>query len=131
MATLSQKLASRDATIDRSLPDDDANLSLIYAFLPPLFRRSVPKVRSLRRSIVNYRSFGSHSRRDSTDDLDSGIVTPPPAYHEALASLTSALIDDEDSFAEGSSTGALKGQTFSEDESSGIQWKYASQGKGD
>jgi len=127
MTAVSQKCGGMDP-VDHNLSDDDTNLSLIYTFLPPLVRSSVPKVRSLRRSIGSYRTFVAHSRNTSLDS-SSGSRTPPPAYHEAVTPLTSALSDDEDSTLEKPSSRAGKTASFAEDDHSGIQWKYASQGK--
>lgn len=126
MATISPSFVGR---VDHS--DDDANISLIYAFLPPVVRRSMPKVRSLRRSFNSYRSFGGHSRSSSIDSTDSGRTTPPPAYHENPAPLTSILSDDEILAGDGTGSGSGSGKraSFLQNEENGIQWKYASQGK--
>jgi len=129
MAALLQQYPFKSTSIDPNLSEDDTDVSLIYAFLPPVVRRTVPKVRSLRRSFGSYRSFGSHYRNLSSDS-DSGRRTPPPAYHETIVPLTAVLSDDEgrSSLDSSSTTSAGKRTSFVEDSASGIQWKYASQG---
>lgn len=127
MATISPTYAgSLDPT---TTSDDDSSVSLIYAFLPPLVRRSMPKVRSLRRSLNSYTNYASHSRASSSDGLTSGQNTPPPAYHEALAPLTAVLSDTELLLSDEFSASSGKRASFQENGDSGIQWKYASQGK--
>lgn len=127
MNALSPYYTGRGST-NHGLSDDDENVSLIYAFLPPMVRRSMPKVRSLRRSWSTYRSLTAQSHDSNVDESESGTITPPPAYHEALAPLTSVFSDDE-SFAIGEpSTSTAKSTGFAENEDSGIQWKYATQG---
>lgn len=105
-------------------PSDDDDVSLFYALLPHLVRRSMPKVRSLRRSFNSYR----RTRTSSTESTESGSRTPPPAYHEALTPLTAALFEDDTEYVESPSTDLSRDTTFSQNEGSGIQWKYASQG---
>ncbi|GAB7349373.1 hypothetical protein MBLNU459_g8499t1 [Dothideomycetes sp. NU459] len=95
--------------------EDEESPSLMYMMLPQLVRRSVPRVRSIRRSISGYSTSFGHARTSSIDGPDAGTRTPPPAYSEPLAPLTSALSDGEDGLPSGS------------DESK-IRWKYASQG---
>ncbi|KAL1306061.1 hypothetical protein AAFC00_004187 [Neodothiora populina] len=128
MATISHGCVGKNAVNQSAVSEDDASLSLIYSFLPPVVRRSMPKVKSLRRSFNTYRSFGGYSTGSSIDYVDSGSATPPPAYHETLAPLTSALCDDEDASTEESTPCSSKRSSFIENEQTGIQWKYASQG---
>lgn len=130
MTTLSHHIFGKHPVDQGALSDEDASISLIYAFLPPMVRRSMPKVRSLRRSFNHYRPYGVHSSGSTIDSTDSGTRTPPPAYHETPPRplpLTSVLTDDESATLDLPSDAI----TFSDDERSEIQWKYARQGKED
>lgn len=126
MTATSQHWFDREP-VDSVASNDDTSVSLIYALLPPMVRRSVPKVRSLRKSFTNYSSFGGHARASSIDSTE-GTRTPPPAYNEVLAPLTAVLSDDEEPSIEASSSASMEAR-FAENEHSGIQWKYATQGK--
>ena len=118
---------------------DEESTSLIYAVLPPLIKRSVPKVRSLRRSLSGYSAAAlvgiAHTTTASTDNSRTGSTTPPPPYQDAARPLTSVLSDDDDdddeSF-EGPSKPvrplALDPSIFADSERAGIKWEFASQG---
>ncbi len=104
------------------------DVSLIYSMLPLLVRRSVPKVRSLRRSISGYSSI--QTRSSSIDSSGSGSKTPPPAYHDPLLPLSSSTDNNEGKFGFNDFAASPTGpHTFSDNGRSGIRWKYASQGK--
>lgn len=108
--------------------EDEETLSVFYNVLPTLVRRSIPKVRSLRRSISNYNApLIGHSRAASIDNNVLRAATPPPAYREVRTSLDAPLSDDEAASSTACS-GSGKRASFVENDSSGIQWKYASQG---
>lgn len=95
--------------------EDEERSSLMYMMLPHLVRRSVPKVRSIRRSLSGYSTSFGHTRASSIDGQNVGNITPPPAYSEPLAPLTAAFSDAAD-------------VSVSESDDSKIRWKYASQG---
>lgn len=113
---------------------DEESTSLIYAVLPPLIKRSVPKVRSLRRSLSSYNCAAAlvgHSARSSPDSARPGSATPPPPYQEPIGSLASILSDDEHDRVSSPSRRplALDPSIFSDSERAGIKWEFASQGK--
>lgn len=95
--------------------EDEEPSSLMYMMLPHLVRRSVPRVRSIRRSISGYSPSFGHARTFSIDEPSAGTRTPPPAYSEPLAPLRVALSDEED-------------VSVPDSDESKIRWKYASQG---
>lgn len=130
MTTLSHHVFGKHPVDQGASSGEDASISLIYAFLPPMVRRFMPKVRSLRPSFSHYRPYSVHSSGSTIDSTDSGTRTPPPAYHETTPRplpLTSVLTDDESAILDLPSCAVI----FSDDEQSGIQWKYARQGRKD
>jgi hypothetical protein len=77
---------------------DDQTLSLLYTSLPPSLRRGLPKVQSLRKTVLFYTG---HSRRglsqatSVTEYLETAEHdTPPPRYQSQLAEGTSAGVND-------------------------------------
>lgn len=107
----------------------DDSVSLFYTMLPLVLRRSVPKVRSLRRSISNYSTASPHRTRasSSSESESSGIRTPPPPYIDPLAPFSSeqdvASEDDSTVF-----TGLYAVPASEEEHGACVRWKYAGQG---
>lgn len=113
---------------------DQENTSIIYAVLPPLIKKSMPKVPSLRRSLSGYNRAAAlvgHVRALSTESPRPGSATPPPPYQEPIASLTSVLSDVDFQETPPTSPRSLPADTpiFVNDERAGIQWEFARQGK--
>ncbi|KAG9724057.1 hypothetical protein KCU86_g16876, partial [Aureobasidium melanogenum] len=110
------------------------NISIIYAVLPPLIKKSMPKVPSLRRSLSGYNRAAAlvgHVRALSTESARPGSATPPPPYQEPIASLTSVLSDVDFQETPPTSPRSLPADTaiFVNDERAGIQWEFARQGQ--
>ncbi|KAG9844036.1 hypothetical protein KCU98_g7724, partial [Aureobasidium melanogenum] len=115
-------------------PTDQENTSIIYAVLPPLIKKSMPKVPSLRRSLSGYNRAAAlvgHVRALSTEGARPGSATPPPPYQEPIASLTSILSDVDFQETPPTSRTSLPTDTaiFVSDERAGIQWEFARQGQ--
>ncbi|TIA39339.1 hypothetical protein D6C79_07668 [Aureobasidium pullulans] len=111
----------------------EENTSLIYAVLPPLIKNSMPKVRSLRRSLSGYNCAAAlvgHVRNSSAESSRPGSATPPPPYQEPIASLTSVLSDDNFQDTPPTSPRSLPLDTaiFANDERTGIKWEFGRQG---
>ncbi|KAI5274818.1 hypothetical protein E4T47_02003 [Aureobasidium subglaciale] len=124
-------MAPASVVLDHS--SDEENTSLIYAVLPPLIKNSMPKVRSLRRSLSGYNRAAAlvgHARSSSTESSRPGSATPPPPYQEPIASLTSVLSDVD--FQETPPTSPrslpIDAPVFVHDERAGIRWEFARQG---
>ena len=125
MALTSAWLAARS-------DDDDQNISLLYAVLPPLLKTHVPKVRSLRRSLSGYNCAAALARRSSTEtSCTPGSATPPPPYQDPIPSLTSVLSDPafQQTPPASPSSLPLDATIFAHDEPSAVKWEYARQGK--
>ncbi|CAD0084113.1 unnamed protein product, partial [Aureobasidium vineae] len=106
---------------------DEENTSLIYAVLPPLIKKSMPKVPSLRRSLSGYNRAAAlvgHARALSTESPRPGSATPPPPYQEPIASLTSVLsdIDFQDTPPTSPTSLPVDNAIFGSDERAGIKW---------
>jgi hypothetical protein len=104
--------------------------SLIYAVLPPLLKRSVTNVRSLRRSMSSAAALVGHVRNGSADGSRPGSATPPPPYQEPIASLTSVLSDDnfQDTPPISPSFIPIDAANLSRDTQAGIERGFARQG---
>lgn len=115
--------------------------SMLYSVLPILVSNHLPTISSLRQSLNDVRSRGSHSKSASVTEIPQP-ETPPPGYssrpgsgavtpHSLSAALGEAEFDftDEASERPESSTSTHPSAFDVHETNTGIRWKYASLGK--
>lgn len=126
-----------------TMPRDDHTGStsslLLYALLPSLIQRRMPKLRFLRRTISHYETTSCHTRTYSEPTTVVGNITPPPSYQSELEDLdsgtdTTIIYDSMPptpprrrriSRPMSSSSGSA---TPTEESRSGVNWRFADPG---
>lgn len=118
------------SNLDAGLADADTP-SLLYAILPPIVQRRIPKLRSLRQTAGTYGRPTAHAR--STSDASDASMSPPPSYRTSARTSICESDDDEPAVfrslppSRPSSSGSAT-PAYREETESGVRWKYAMQG---
>lgn len=115
--------------------------SMLYHMLPTMVSDRIPTLPSLRRSLNDARNRATHSKSNSITEL-SQPETPPPGYSSRPGSgcatpnrFSLAFAETESDFSDdaserpSSSRSALPPSFGAHETVTGINWKYASQGK--
>ncbi|GAB7366792.1 hypothetical protein MBLNU230_g0743t1 [Neophaeotheca triangularis] len=114
--------------------------SLLYAYLPQLVQRRVPRIPSLRHTASQYGKPSGYTHTRHLSDSSLGSITPPPSYRATTAQSPrpSSSDDDEDEGDEhftsaASSRPSTSGTStpFNLEQASNefVQWKYARLGR--
>ncbi|KAF2138024.1 uncharacterized protein K452DRAFT_234950 [Aplosporella prunicola CBS 121167] len=130
---------------------DDGAPSSVYAILPTVLQTRIPRLRSLRRTVNEFRGRSSPRQLSpscvaapDTPRLGEGALTPPPRYTSRPASSaawrrgsdadTTQTLPDEAMFVEEprssppTAASTLLSYRSSLETPSGVNWKYANQG---
>lgn len=122
-----------DKTDSASDTPGPSSTLLLYTLLPSLVQRRIPKLRSLKKALLDYEATTRHSRIPSQASV--GSITPPPSYQSKI--YDSEQADGQDSaFRSGRSSSASSrpsssGSTtpaYLEEVRSGVNWRYAEPG---
>lgn len=118
--------------------DKGVHASMLYNILPSLVTSRVPTLPSIRRSVTSYRTRSLHSKTNSLSDTSS-LGTPPPCYTSRPPSGaatpdrgfrdSSIDLSDDASDRPRSSGSSFPLVTTTYEAETGVNWRYASQGK--
>ncbi|GME59269.1 ubiquitin-conjugating enzyme [Neofusicoccum parvum] len=144
---MSQRSRPHDTKSPTALPCDDDVPSSMYAILPALIQSRIPRLKSVRRTVSDFRSrplvSSAHSPCPSAD-VSAGAQTPPPGYtsrppssaamrrgsgvsdSSTVHSLSDDMLVDERPSSSSSASTLPVYRTV--EMQGGVNWKFASQG---